>query len=144
MSNWVNSSGVSSNSGAAMMPTTPAISADRTQVINPSRSGSKPSSTAPFSDSDAARTARPVRVYRDSAQSAAASRAAMTASHIASFASRISSVSSITPLGSTLGRFTLAPSKRTPIMPCSTSRMPTLATTFASTGARRNARNTSR
>ena len=62
MSNCVNSSGVSSNSGAATMPTTPAMSADTTHVIMPSRSGANPSSNAPFSDSDAARMARPVRV----------------------------------------------------------------------------------
>ena len=72
--------------------------------------------------------------------STTASPMAMASSHSPSTATKMVSVRCSTPPGSTLGRLILVESKRTPIMPCNTSNMPTLATTLARMGALRSAR----
>ena len=130
--------------GAATTPTTPAITDEMIHVKSANRSGEKPNRRAPFSDSEAARMASPVRVNREASHNTMPRVRAIPVSHSASTASRISSEILITPLGRTLSRLIGEPLKRTPIMPCRISKMPTLATTLAKTGAARRMRKTNK
>ena len=61
------------NTVAAKIPSRPVMRVESTQLAPAKNSGEKPSTTAPFSFSEAARVARPKRVSWNSAYSAAVS-----------------------------------------------------------------------
>ena len=116
--------------GAAMMPIAPAIAEASTVLAIESWLGERPLSIAVTSFSEAARVANPKRVQRNRAPSARETNTTTPA--IQNRLTGIEFLSTSTILtGNTLGIGRGAPPNHSSIVACSTSRMPSEATSLA-------------
>ena len=86
-------SGMSGTMGAISTPPTPAITVLSAQFTSAMRCGDRPVTNAPFSDSAAARVARPKRVNRNQSVSATAMRMMTAVNQSRSPGTRLPSIS---------------------------------------------------
>ena len=130
---------MSGTMGATSTPPTPAITVLSAQFTSAMRCGERPVTKAPFSDSAAARVARPKRESRNQSPSAIESAMMIAADHSRSPGTRLPSIWYVCAgkIGATV---TADEPSCVASSACSTIMTPTEATAFAAAGAARSGR----